>query len=90
MENKNIKSIQILIDQIFRIIKQQEKHKTQFITVAISQIDNKGVYYGKINGQIYSLPNGTNMTFKLADKVIVCIPDNDYKRKFILCKNPDI
>lgn len=55
MENKTVAGIKELIDQIFRVIEQLNKEKTQFIIVAITEIKN-GKYYGKIKGQNYELP----------------------------------
>ena len=86
MTNENV--VKTLVDQVFRIVERFEKQKTLFPVVIISKASNN-TYEGYINGQVYDLPNGTDMTFKVGDKVIVCIPDGDYKRRFIMARKPN-
>lgn len=88
MKDKTSEGLFTLIDQFFRIINRFEKERTLFKTVIVSRINAEGCYYGNIDGQEYELPNGTAMTFSPCTRVIVCIPDGDYKQRFIIAVKP--
>lgn len=78
--------LEAITEQTLRIANHMSKNRTRYVFTAITEIRG-GKYYGIIDGKSYELPNGTNIDFKVASKVIVCIPDGNFKNKFIIAKN---
>lgn len=81
----DLQIIDILAEQLLRIEKKIRDKETKFIFTKITRVDN-GRYYAKINGTEYELPNSTNMDFSVSSNVIVCIPNNELRNKFIIGK----
>ncbi|MCM1441780.1 MAG: hypothetical protein NC131_21600 [Roseburia sp.] len=78
--------LETITEQILRIAASIDQRRTRYVFTAITRIKD-GKYYGMIDGKSYELPNGTNIDFKIAARVIVCIPNGDFKNRFIIAKN---
>ena len=77
--------LQSLSQQLLRIKNEIQQKQTQYIFTRISKVEN-GTYFARINGSEYSIPNATALTFAIASGVIVCVPNNDLKKRFIVGK----
>ena len=83
------KIMESLSEQILRVKSELKKDETRFVETNVVSVVTSGnivEYKVKIDGYDYVTKNGTNITFVVGDGVIVCIPNNDYKRKFIIAK----
>ncbi len=77
--------LNVLADQLLRIKQEVLAKQTQYIFTKVSKINNNK-YFAIINGNEYMVPNAANMNFKAGDSIIICIPYNDMKKRFILAK----
>ena len=71
-------SIEILMNEY-------KEKQTKYEFLRVTKIED-GKYYAIYNGGEYIMPNGTNMTFSVGNGIVVCIPNNDFKKRFIIAK----
>ena len=86
-ENKmtDIEVMNILSEQMIKVSKSIEDSMTKYEFLKVTKIED-GKYYAQYKGGEYIMPNGTNMTFSVGNGIVVCIPNNDLKKRFIIAK----
>lgn len=78
LKEEILATIEILMDEYVNSM-------TKYEFLKVTKIED-GKYYAQYKGGEYIMPNGTNMTFSVGNGIVVCIPNNDFKKRFIIAK----
>ena len=78
LKEEILKAIDISMDEYVNSM-------TKYEFLKVTKIEDEK-YYAIYNGGEYIMPNGTNMTFSVGNGIVVCIPNNDFKKRFIIAK----
>lgn len=78
-EDQILRAIQVIVDAALQNAPFDRTVRGRIV----SQIDNK--YYNvELHGEVYKIPAYGNSTYVTNEVVWVCIPENNFKNKFIL------
>lgn len=80
IQDEILKTIKLIVDNATASIKNSD------VEVKVLSKNSDGTYKVKINGVDYNVKNGTSMSFKTGDKVLVHLINGNFNNKVIIAK----